>query len=239
MNSSHACRHTMAAFCFLIVTIGVADAAFGQVRSATVASGTTLVVEGRVVNVFRSASSNKKFLIQVLVQQSEAIRLEEMTTATRFPAPGEYLYVHVDTSAANAIRDRRETSVLPRPNMHIRAMLKSGVHQQWNGVSQAWYREIEKDSAMRDSNRGRSLGVTAEVALLGGQAVLKVVDVAGGSPAQRAGIEPGMLILTADGKPLAKPENLVKAEREAQGVLLLKLFEPKSRDERTVRVDLR
>ena len=60
------------------------------------ASTATLVADGRVVEVFRSASSDREFIIQMLVKKSEAVRTADLAGATRFPAPGEYLYIHVE-----------------------------------------------------------------------------------------------------------------------------------------------
>ncbi len=99
--------------------------------------------------------------------------------------------------------------------------------------------EVKWDSAMPDRGQGQSLGVTTQVAFIDGKAALKVVTVADGSPAQQAGIEPGLIILTADGSPLPKPENLAFAERQAKGILVLVVVEPRTRVERTVRADLR
>ncbi len=290
-------------------------------------STATLVADGRVVEVFRSTASNNEFIVQMLVQKSEAVRTADLAGATRFPAPGEYLYVHV------------ECADLPRPNMNIAVTLALGEHQQWIGQERPWFQELDsldtsgpmtsgggqlgveteavdlrfrraikvtsvspnspaakagievgdvlvtangvdvaspaelaeqvrnsgnilkltvrdirtdknvpvdvelggQGEVMRNpgGNANQSSGLTTEVAFLGGNAVLKVTNVAADSPAQRAGVRKGQLILSANGNPVEKPENLAKSERNSRGMLELKLVDPQSRNERTVRLDLR
>jgi membrane-associated protease RseP (regulator of RpoE activity) len=311
----------LVATCFLS-TVGVCQ------ESSNVA----LQVNGRVVEVFRSASSDKEFLVQMLVQRSEAIRIADLDSGTLFPAPGEYLYIHVGATDNSG----REAAILPRPGMDILANLLAGDHQQWIGPKGVWFQEtggveiatpangglgvtteevalrfrralkvtavdanspafraglevgdvlvsangvdvsspaelagevrktrgvlkltvrdirtdknvpVEVDlsgqgSDMRQParNANRSSGLKTEVAFFGGNAALKVTSVAAGSPAQRAGIEPGLLILSANGKPVENPESLASVAAESRGILELKTFEPKTREEGTIQVDLR
>ena len=107
------------------------------------ASTATLVADGQVVEVFRSTSSDSEFIVQMLVQKSEAVRTADLAGATRFPAPGEYLYVHVGSAD------------LPRPNMNIRATLASGEHQQWIGQKRPWFQELDSLNTSGPSNIGR------------------------------------------------------------------------------------
>ena len=61
-------------------------------------------------------------------------------------------------------------------------------------------------------NRGmKPIGVTTELAFYQGEAALKVTRVESGSAAQRFGVEPGLLILKANGKPLANPMICLKS----------------------------
>lgn len=289
-----------------------------------------LVVSGRVAKVFRSDSSEEEFLVQILVQKSEATNMNRTARAVRFPAPGEYVYAHIVQSGLTEVR-------LPRSNTNIRATLSAGDRQQWTGRGRTWFKEVEGDSTVSDKSDGdfgvsttqislrfrRALKVTAvdanspasragievgdvlvsangedinspeqlaeqirksrgkikltirdirsdknvpievdlngragvprntrrvakresglktEVAFFSGNAVLKVVEVAAGSPAKQAGIRPGLLILTADGDSVSKPESLTSAEARSNGAVMLKLYDPKTRKESMIRVDLR
>ena len=80
--------------------------------------------------------------------------------------------------------------------------------------------------------------MTTKLAFFGGEPALEITAVGAGSPAQQAGITPGLLITQANGKPVKSPEELQAAESESRGRLELKLIDPKERREQTVRVDL-
>ena len=65
-----------------------------------------------------------------------------------------------------------------------------------------------------DSSR-RSLGVSAETVTLGQRTALKIVRVEPGSPAEKAGIEPGDVIVAANGSPITGIEQLGPALRKS------------------------
>ena len=75
-----------------------------------------------------------------------------------------------------------------------------------------------------------SLGVSAESVSLGTRTALKVTRVEPGSPAEKAGLEPGDVIVAADGAPVTGPEQLVSAVRKSGPSLELMV-----RDSRTGR----
>ena len=104
---------------------------------------------------------------------------------------------------------------------------------------------IESDAAVPNSDpsidlnmKAKPLGVTTALAFYGGEPVLKVTEVASGSPAERAGITIGLLILKANGQPTSSEEKLREAERGSRGRLELQVVDPSDRRERTVRVTL-
>ncbi len=84
----------------------------------------------------------------------------------------------------------------------------------------------------------KRLGVTTELAFYDGEAVVKVTEVEKDSPADRAGIRAGLLILKANGNRILHPDKLVEAERGARGNLRLQVVDPQDRQERVVEVDL-
>ena len=75
-----------------------------------------------------------------------------------------------------------------------------------------------------------SLGVSAESVSLGTRTALKVTRVEPGSLAEKAGLEPGDVIVEADGAPVTGPEQLVSAVRKSGPTLELTV-----RDSRTGR----
>ncbi len=82
------------------------------------------------------------------------------------------------------------------------------------------------------------LGITSELAFYSGEPALKVTAVTPNSPAQRAGIKEGILILKANGAAVSKPEALESTAKSSQGRLELQIVDPKDRREQTVRVSL-
>ncbi len=74
----------------------------------------------------------------------------------------------------------------------------------------------------------RDLGIDAETVALGLRQALRVSHVAPGSLAQKAGIEPGDVIVDADGLPVSTPTSLMRALNDAQGTLTLTIRDVKS-----------
>ena len=77
---------------------------------------------------------------------------------------------------------------------------------------------------------GMSLGISAESVSLGLRTALKVTRVTADSPAQKAGLEPGDVIVEADGTPITGPEELISVVRKSGPTLELTV-----RDSRTGR----
>ncbi len=100
---------------------------------------------------------------------------------------------------------------------------------------------VVERSAMRQKPRptNKSLGVECELAFFEGEAAVKVKSVQPNSPADRAGIVAGLLILKADGRKMLQPDKLVEAEQASDGTMVLEVIEPRTRKTQTVRVDLR
>ena len=94
-------------------------------------------------------------------------------------------------------------------------------------------------SATPGLNRSmKPLGASTELAFYNGEAAVKVTSVEPDSPAQRAGIVAGLVILKANGKPITKPEQLTEAERESRGRLELQVVDPRDRREQVLQVAL-
>ncbi len=60
-------------------------------------------------------------------------------------------------------------------------------------------------------------GAITELAFYNGEATVKVTSVSAGSPAQKAGLVPGLLILKANGQAIASPKDLEQAEAASRG----------------------
>ena len=144
-----------------IASVFLGHTANGQLPAT--AGNAELVVEGRVLNVFRSASSSQEYLVQILVQNSAATQLDKMKRSTRYPAPGEYLYAHVGNVERVSGGDELGSSSLPQPNMYIRGMLRTGDHQDWVGVSPNWFQAAADESEPVVVNQAEyDLGIETE-----------------------------------------------------------------------------
>ena len=206
------------------------DAEAQLVGSTTV---TDLVVEGRVEKVFQSGD---EILVQVLVQRSEAPRLVS-AGSVRYPAPGEYVYVHSDDSGR--LRQRVST---PRPGTEIRAFLNAGKSGQWEAASSQWYQE-SPSGAEGGFARGSTtdadgtLGVTTEKVPLGRTAALKVISVRPNSAAANAGVEPGDILVEANRKPVGSQRELDEAYRNSRDQFSLTVRDVRSSRDVLVNVD--
>jgi S1-C subfamily serine protease len=82
------------------------------------------------------------------------------------------------------------------------------------------------------------LGAVTELAFSDTEAAVKVTEVTPGSPAARAGLEPGILILKADGKPVLHPNTLNEAVRSSSGKLKLLTVDPRNGRKSEIEVNL-
>jgi S1-C subfamily serine protease len=80
--------------------------------------------------------------------------------------------------------------------------------------------------------------VVTELAFYDVEAAVKVTEVEPNSPAARTGLQPGVIILEADGKPVLHPNDLNDAVRSSSGTLRLTVVEPRTGAKRAVQVSL-
>jgi S1-C subfamily serine protease len=94
--------------------------------------------------------------------------------------------------------------------------------------------EIPRGGGVGDEPR--DLGIDAEPVALGLRQALKVTNVAPGSLAQKAGIEPGDVIVDADGLPVSSPASLARALEAAEGTLTLTIRDVKTNKDTPVEI---
>jgi S1-C subfamily serine protease len=82
------------------------------------------------------------------------------------------------------------------------------------------------------------LGAVTEITLYQVEAAVKVTEVAPGSPADRAGLKPGLIILTVNGKLMLHPNELAEAVRQSPRTLQLSVVDPRSGRKANISVDL-
>lgn len=82
------------------------------------------------------------------------------------------------------------------------------------------------------------LGVVTELSFYDVEVALKVTEVQPGSPAARAGLQPGFLIIAANGEPVLHPNELNAAVRNSNGTLPLTVVDPRSNAKRNLQVSV-
>jgi hypothetical protein len=215
-----------------------------QVAADRSAAESALVVDGRVQEIFQGGA---EYLVQILVRSAMVPRLEGMPAA-RYPAPGEYVYVHVSGSEDRLDR-RAASATLPESGTEIRAFLSLGDRNQWQGAGRGWFEEASgrdrPDSGAitgtfrPDGTRGVSdLGITAQRVSLGRGSALRVTRVEVQSPAAQAGIEPGDILVAAGGVPIATEAALADAVQNSRGSLSVTVRDVRSGRDVVVKVPL-
>ena len=82
------------------------------------------------------------------------------------------------------------------------------------------------------------LGVVSELAFHNDEFAVKISEVQPGSPAQRAGLQPGMLVLKVNNQPVLHPTELADAIRQAGSSVTLQIANPRSGRTSNVNVSL-
>lgn len=83
-----------------------------------------------------------------------------------------------------------------------------------------------------------TLGAVTELSFYDVEVALKVTEVEPGSPAARAGLQPGFLIIAANGKPVLHPSELNDLVRNSPGPLRLTVVDPRTNAKNSVQVNL-
>ena len=196
-------------------------------RAPQTKEGASIVVDGMVREIFRSPrQSQTDYLVQIEVSRSEYGRSPADPRRVQAPAPGDQIYVHV--SQANDNRSRPGgggAQALPDERTQIRAYLYPRAQGGWEGAYPEWHDQLNASIASRGAHDPeppadgplkpapgstpagpaqadsilQKLGVKAEQVQVSGRLVFKVTEVIPGTPAEKAGIEPGDAIIGLNG----------------------------------------
>lgn len=214
------------AFACSLLVLSLCSAISLNAQESQPKSDATLVVTGKVKEVFRSPRQGKvDYLIQVDVARSEGRKALPPGSQLRFPGPGETVYLHVSqkTDPAGRVIPKLSHQDLPDEQSEIRAFLKPRDQGGWEGVFPDWMEttaekktepKAETDAVpdiFGDSSASTSksnLGMTTEVIRIQKQLGLRVTSVERGGPAQKAGLEVGDIIAGVDKTPITDAKQL-------------------------------
>jgi serine protease Do len=214
-----------------------------------------LIVAGKVQDIFRSETTSKSELVQILVERSELGPRGIEPRRVWVPAPGDSVYVHggrwrnVGPGGQGVELASRRLA----PGVRVRVGLAARDSGGWEAVELEWLDQTEAPAAsdstvLGDAGRPASppvsdaglerLGVRAEALKSGGRLVLRVTEVLADRPAQRAGIEPGDVILGVDGQGMNSLEEFRRLIERAGATAKLAVLDHRSGQQAIVPVAL-
>jgi S1-C subfamily serine protease len=206
----------------------------------------TLVVDGVVQQVFSSSRPPRTdYCVQIEVRRSEARKTANTTSRTRFPVPGEVVYVHVSQQPRAGLTANVD-SVIPAEHAAIRAYLVPREHGIWEGTLPGWFDALSDFSPQNPASpnvaggaqpaAAASLGMTFEPVTVKDRLVLRVKSVERGGPAQQVGIEVGDVIIGVNEQPLENAGQLGELARRGEPIPLMVVD---VNTNRTARLELR
>jgi S1-C subfamily serine protease len=228
-------RQILAGIAIALLGCMMGTAGHAQQREQNAKADAPLVVDGTVRAVFRSgAGEQNASLLQIDVSRSEARNPARASARSRFPAPGEPVYVHVakqlDRSGRPLLSEKGQD--LPASGSQVRVYLNPRAEGGWEAASADWYEpldsrpdEISPEDLVREaiekSKTGASLGMATELLRVDSRFVLRVTSVERGGPAQTAGLEVGDVIAAADGKEITSANQLTELAAKGDKVSLV------------------
>jgi S1-C subfamily serine protease len=93
------------------------------------------------------------------------------------------------------------------------------------------------DPSSTDLSSTDRLGLSTELSFYNAEAAVKIVAVKPGSPASRAGMRPGWMILKANDTPVLHPDDLAKVEGNSTGRLTLQVADPSNDRQFTIDIE--
>lgn len=204
-----------------------------QPRDRVAKEDAVLVVDGVVRQVYRSPrQAQTDYLVQIEVQRAEARKAPKTTARPNYPAPGDYIYVHVfqRPDTVGQVEKPDGYKAIPAERAQVRAFLMPREHGVWEGTYPDWFDLTSQDPAAAskadpspsvvEGPKGRTteaaLGITTEALKIKDRLALRVTSVERGGRAAQAGIEVGDIIVGAKGEVLKSADQLEELARRGE-----------------------
>jgi membrane-associated protease RseP (regulator of RpoE activity) len=189
----------------------------------------SLIVTGMVRGVYQEVQPQEiHYVVEITTEQAAAGTTPRDPGPVAVPEPGAPVYVHVFQRRADAPRVPAAYGhkAIPRVGTRLRAYLypSGGDVGRWEGAYPDWFDALNSGPIPPGPGPGpqpRMIGVFTQPVQVGNRMGLQITGVAPGGPAARIGLEPGDIILEADGRPTTTPAQLSAAVRDAGDILRL------------------
>lgn len=221
-------------------------AARGQ--AARTRADAAVIVEGVVRDFFKSAVAGSRGGLM----QLEATRTEMGPNAAEarrlpIPAPGDPVYVHLAET----------TGKVPHPSQAVRVFLAPRAAGGWEAAGDDWFEVVggppvvvptprtEPESGPSTAAAGPSgktilkdLGVKADPVEVNGRMVLKIASLAPGGPMQKAGFEPGDVVIGVNKSGFASLQQLADLIAKGPATAEFVALNVRNNEQTTVSVDV-
>lgn len=201
-----------------------------------------VVIDGVVRDVYRSDRGPRgDALLQIEVNASALGRGPRDGVRAAIPAPGDVVYVHIPSTALPSPDARLRVYLSPRDGGGWRGTLAEAADQPAAPPGQ---RPIEHQPAplprppQDDAPALRTLGIKAESVQVKNHIALRITELVEGGPAQTAGIEPGDVIVGANGQPFASLDQLATQIRRGGRSVAVAVLNVRNGETVEVKVDL-
>lgn len=236
-------------FPFWALTLAaLAATATARGQAARTKADAAVIVEGVVRDAFKSAvAGNQGGLVQMEATRTEMGRNAAEARRLPIPAPGDPVYVHLAGT----------TGKVPLPGSTVRAFLSPRAAGGWEGAGDDWFEAVggppvnvptprtEPESGSPTAATGPSgktilkdLGVKADPMDVNGRMVLKIASLAPGGPLQKAGFEPGDVVIGVNKSGFASLQQLADLIAKGPATAEFVALNVRNNEQATVPVDV-
>ncbi|OJW14397.1 MAG: hypothetical protein BGO49_28740 [Planctomycetales bacterium 71-10] len=226
----------------------LAATATARGQAARTKADAAVIVEGVVRDFFKSAVAGSHGVLM----QLEATRTEMGPNAAAarrmpIPAPGDPVYVHLAETTAKA----------PQPSQAVRVFLAPRAAGGWEAAGDDWFEVVggppvnaptprtEPESGSPTAATGPSgktilkdLGVKADPVEVNGRMVLKIASLIPDGPLQKAGFEPGDVVIGVNKSGFASLQQLADLIAKGPATAEFVALNVRNNEQATVPVDV-
>ena len=181
---------------------------------------TELELVGVVEGTYRSDdASSDSALVKLSLTGVSLTRGSRASSAVRLPSPGEVVFVEVDM--------RSRASTKPPTGATVRGRVRYEKHGLWSAAGPGWYDvetpPVDEAPTSDDDSAGPLVdlrGMSCRAKIVQGQIGFEVARVPDAGSARDAGLHPGDVIVSVNGRPLSSVAEFEKLGRGSKDLAL-------------------